>query len=106
MCCLYTGDLPRVDGMLSVTRVFGDANLKGHLSAKPDVSDILLDISCQFLVLGSNGLWVSFSNNQEVVDLIKDIYDPLAASKFIVTEARSRGSFDEISCIVIRFKEV
>lgn len=103
----FPGDLPRVDGLVSVTRGFGDAGVKEHMSAKPDVCDVLVDISCEFLVLGSKGLWAAYSSNQEAVDLVKGLSDPLAAAKLLARQARARGSGeDEISCIVIRFREL
>ncbi|KAI5068499.1 hypothetical protein GOP47_0016844, partial [Adiantum capillus-veneris] len=100
-----SGDLPRVDGQLAVSRAFGDAGLKEHMSAKPDVSDLLVDMSCEFLMLGSNGPWTAFSSNQDAVDLIKNIPDPLVAAKLLAHHARECGSEDGISCIVICFKE-
>ncbi|MCO5574571.1 hypothetical protein L7F22_028359 [Adiantum nelumboides] len=102
----FPGDLPRVDGQLAVSRAFGDAGLKEHMSAKPDLSDLLVDISFEFLVLGSNGLWTSFASNQEAVDLIKDTPNPLKAAKHLAHRARELGSGDEISCIVVRFREL
>ncbi|KAI5059770.1 hypothetical protein GOP47_0026089 [Adiantum capillus-veneris] len=102
----FPGDLARVDGQLAVSRAFGDAGLKEHLSAKPDVSDLLVDMSCEFLVLGSNGLWAAFPSNQVAMDLIKGIPDPLTAATHLAHQARECGSGDEISCIVIRFREL
>ncbi|KAH7306398.1 hypothetical protein KP509_22G009300 [Ceratopteris richardii] len=101
----FPGDLPRVDGQIAVSRAFGDATLKGHMSAKPDVSDLLVDMSFEFLILGSNGLWAAFPSNQDAVNLIRDISDPLMAAKFLAHRARDLGSGDEISCIVVRFRE-
>ncbi|KAL3689273.1 hypothetical protein R1sor_015582 [Riccia sorocarpa] len=99
------GDVPRVDGQLAVARAFGDKSLKAHMSAKPDMEDLLVDLSCQFLILASNGLWRVISN-QEAVDLVQDIMDPAEAAKALVRQARERLNDDDISCIVIRFMEV
>lgn len=100
------GDIPRVDGLLAVARTFGDAGVKEHMSAKPDVSDVVVDISLEFLIMGSNGLWAAFSSNQEAVDLARGIADPVGAAKFLAHQARARGSGDEISCIIVRFREL
>ena len=101
---MRTGDQWRVDGQLSVARVFGDRGLKEHISAKPDVADLVVDLSCEFLVLGSNGLW-SMYDDQEVVNTVKAIGDPVKAAHQLVLEARRRLNEDDISCIVIRFQE-
>lgn len=103
--CSCAGDHWRVDGLVSVARAFGDKSLKEHMSAKPDVADIVVDLSCEFLILGSNGLWAVYSN-QEVVDVVYKIKDPVKAAKQLVDEARIRHSEDDISCIVIQFREL
>lgn len=94
-----------MDGQLSLARVFGDKSLKEHMSAKPDVSDLVVDLSCESLILGSNGLWAMF-DIQEVVDTVKSVGDPVKAAKQLVHEARRRYSEDDISCIVIKFREL
>ncbi|KAL2631444.1 hypothetical protein R1flu_016130 [Riccia fluitans] len=99
------GDVPRVDGQLALARAFGDKSLKSHMTAKPDMEDLVVDLSCQFLILASNGLWRVISN-KEAVDLVKDIMDPAEAAKTLVRQARERLIDDDISCIVIRFTEV
>ncbi len=43
-------------------------------------------------------------SNQEAVDLVKKIRDPMAAAKQLSTEALNRKSKDDISCIVVRFR--
>jgi protein phosphatase 1L len=99
------GDYWRVDGLLSVARAFGDKSLKQHMSARPDLADHVVDLSCEFLILGSNGLWAVFTN-QEVVDIVHRVKDPRLAAQELVSEARNRHSEDDISCLVIQFREL
>uniref|UniRef100_A0A7I4CVF7 protein-serine/threonine phosphatase n=3 Tax=Physcomitrium patens TaxID=3218 RepID=A0A7I4CVF7_PHYPA len=101
----FPGDQLRVDGKLAVTRAFGDKEMKEHISARPDVADIVIDLSCHFLVLGSNGLFSMF-DDQEVVDSVKETDDPVKAARQLVEEARRRLCEDDISCIVVKFQEV
>jgi protein phosphatase 1L len=101
----FPGDQLRVDGKLAVTRAFGDKEMKEHISARPDVADIVIDLSCHFLVLGSNGLFSMF-DDQEVVDRVKETDDPVKAARQLVEEARRRLCEDDISCIVVKFQEV
>ncbi|KAK6131723.1 hypothetical protein DH2020_034520 [Rehmannia glutinosa] len=96
------GDVPRVNGQLAVARAFGDENLKAHLSSEPDVCNVRIDLSTQFVILASDGLWKVMSN-QEAVDIVRPIKNPQAAAKRLTTEALARKSKDDISCIVIRF---
>ncbi|KAJ7568784.1 hypothetical protein O6H91_01G048100 [Diphasiastrum complanatum] len=96
-------DVPRVDGQLAVARAFGDKNLKEHLSADPDIKVEPIDLSTEFLILASDGLW-KVVQNQEAVDLVRKIRDPKAAAKRLTDEALTRKSKDDISCIVVRFR--
>lgn len=41
--------------------------------------------------------------NQEACDCIRDVDDAQKASKKLVKEAKSLGSYDDISCIVVMF---
>ncbi|KAL3644295.1 hypothetical protein CASFOL_012227 [Castilleja foliolosa] len=97
------GDVPRVNGQLAVARAFGDENLKAHLSSEPDICNVCVDESTQFVILASDGLW-KVMNNQEAVDIVRPIKNPQAAAKRLTAEALMRKSKDDISCIVIRFK--
>lgn len=94
-----------MDGLLALTRAFGDKELKEHMSSKLDVADVVVDLSCEFLVLGSNGLF-SMYDNQEVVDRVRRCQDPVKAAHELVVEARRRYCEDDISCIVIKFQEL
>ncbi|KAL6985063.1 protein-serine,threonine phosphatase [Sarracenia purpurea var. burkii] len=96
------GDVPRVNGQLAVARAFGDQSLKAHLSSEPDVRHVPIDSTIEFVILASDGLW-KVMKNQEAINMVKSIRDPQAAAKCLTTEALSRKSKDDISCIVIRF---
>jgi protein phosphatase 1L len=92
-----------VDGQLAVARAFGDKSLKVHLSATPDIRTVTIDDRTDLLILASDGLW-KVMQNQEAVDLVKKIQDPMAAAKQLSSEAVNRKSKDDISCIVVRFR--
>ena len=53
---MQLGNVPRVDGQLSMTRAFGDAKLKEHITAEPDVMIQKIDEDTEFIILASNGL--------------------------------------------------
>ncbi|KAI9095733.1 hypothetical protein K1719_026293 [Acacia pycnantha] len=97
------GDVARVNGQLAVSRAFGDKNLKSHLRSDPDVQQANIDAEAELLILASDGLWKVMSN-QEAVDIARRIKDPQRAAKQLATEALSRESKDDISCVVVRFK--
>ncbi|XP_019171582.1 PREDICTED: probable protein phosphatase 2C 9 [Ipomoea nil] len=98
------GDVPRVNGQLAVSRAFGDKNLKKFLRSDPDVTTADIDGDVDLLIIASDGLWKVMSN-QEAVDIAKKAKNPQKAAKKLAMEALNRESKDDISCIVVRFKE-
>ncbi|KAJ0024381.1 hypothetical protein Pint_08346 [Pistacia integerrima] len=98
-----SGDVPRVNGQLAVSRAFGDKSLKSHLRSDPDIQDITIDVRTDILILASDGLWKVMSN-QEAVDIARKIRDPQKAAKQLTAEALKRDSKDDISCVVVRFR--
>jgi protein phosphatase 1L len=58
----------------------------------------------QFIIMGSDGLWDIFSN-EEAVNYIKDhLHEPHFGAQSITALAYGRGSADNISTIVIVFR--
>lgn len=52
-----SGDVPRVNGQLAVSRAFGDKSLKLHLRSDPDIQETFVDGDTDVLILASDGLW-------------------------------------------------
>ncbi|MCO5576341.1 hypothetical protein L7F22_030150 [Adiantum nelumboides] len=96
------GDVPRVNGQLAVARAFGDKNLKALLKVDPDVHCILIQMTDEFLILASDGVW-KVVENQAAVDLVREVKDPKVAAKQLVGYAIQQNSKDDISCVVVRF---
>ncbi|MCD9645181.1 hypothetical protein HAX54_033903 [Datura stramonium] len=66
------GGVPRVDGQLSMTRVFGDAKVKDHITVEPNVTIEKIDKDTDSIILASDGLWKVMSN-EEVAECIRGI---------------------------------
>ncbi|XP_027093437.1 probable protein phosphatase 2C 9 [Coffea eugenioides] len=98
------GDVPRVNGQLAVSRAFGDKSLKSHLRSDPDILDMNVDVNCDILILGSDGIW-KVMTNQEAVDIARRPKDPQKAAEQLTAEALNRDSKDDISCVVVRFRK-
>jgi protein phosphatase 1L len=52
-----SGDVPRVNGQLAVSRAFGDISLKSHLRSDPDIKFADTNADAELLILASDGLW-------------------------------------------------
>ncbi|PHT50303.1 hypothetical protein CQW23_10050 [Capsicum baccatum] len=92
----------RVGGVLAVSRAFGDKMLKPYVVADPEIQEEEID-GVDFLIIASDGLWNVLSN-KEAVTIVQDIKDAEAASRKLIEEAYSRGSSDNITCVVVRFE--
>lgn len=53
----YVGCVQRVDGVLAMSRAFGDGRLKEHITAEPDVMVQNIVEDTEFIILASDGLW-------------------------------------------------
>ncbi|KAH0784365.1 hypothetical protein KY290_003963 [Solanum tuberosum] len=96
------GNVPRVDGQLAMTRAFGDAKVKDHITVEPSVTIEKIDNDTNCIILASDGLWKVMSN-EEVAECVRGIEDGKKAAEELITEALVKGSRDDISCVVVMF---
>jgi len=98
----------RVAGILATSRALGDYPLKDRnlVIAEPDILTFeLSDHRPQFIILASDGLWDTFTN-EEAVSFIKErIKEPFFGAKSITLQAFHKGSLDNITVLVVSFKD-
>jgi len=95
----------RVAGQLGVSRALGDHSLKGlGVSCRPHVlaRDASSDVA---LVLASDGLWDAMcdADARHIVEHCVSERVPERAAHVLVEDAKSRGSTDNITCLVVFF---
>ncbi|KAL9551124.1 hypothetical protein MBANPS3_004412 [Mucor bainieri] len=91
----------RVNGVLAVTRSLGDSVMKEFVVGNPFTTETELGPNDDFLILACDGLW-DVCEDQDAVDLIKDIKDPQVASQKLLDHALANFSTDNLSIMVIR----
>ncbi|KAK4738221.1 hypothetical protein R3W88_001918 [Solanum pinnatisectum] len=96
------GNVPRVDGQLAMTRAFGDAKVKDHITVEPSVTIEKIDNDTDCIILASDGLWKVMSN-EKVAECVRGIEDGKKAAEELIIEALVKGSRDDISCVVVMF---
>lgn len=97
----------RVSGILATSRALGDYPLKDKrlVIADPDVLTFdLADHKPQFLILASDGLWDSFSNEEAVAYIKSRLDEKLFGAQSITLQAYYKGSLDNITVIIINLK--
>ncbi|XWS50388.1 hypothetical protein CRYUN_Cryun12cG0083600 [Craigia yunnanensis] len=93
----------RVGGVLAMSRAFGNRMLKQFVVAEPEIQDREIDEEIELLVLASDGLW-DVVPNEDAVSLARSEEEPETAARKLTETAFSRGSADNITCIVVRFQ--
>ncbi|CAB3373634.1 Hypothetical predicted protein [Cloeon dipterum] len=98
----------RVAGILATSRALGDYPLKDRnlVVAEPDILTFdLSDHRPQFIILASDGLWDTFTNEEAVTFIKERITEPFYGAKSITLQAFHRGSLDNITVLVVCFKD-
>ncbi|XP_039009946.1 probable protein phosphatase 2C 30 isoform X1 [Hibiscus syriacus] len=99
----------RIQGSLAVSRAIGNKHLKKWVIAVPETKLLKIQPECEFLIMASDGLWNKVTN-QEAVDLVRpfcvdvDKPEPFSACKKLAELSSWRGSFDDISVMIIQLE--
>jgi len=102
----------RLQGQLAVSRAFGNYEFKELeiLSSEPEIHRVSLNTDVEYLVVGSDGLYDHFSN-EELISFIKNGLMNNSNTtlesivKELVEEAIDRGSDDNITILVVKFEK-
>ncbi|XP_076279857.1 protein phosphatase 1L-like isoform X2 [Lasioglossum baleicum] len=98
----------RVAGILATSRALGDYPLKDKklVIADPDILTFdLSDHNPMFIVLASDGLWDTFTNEEAVAFIKERINEPHFGAKSITLQSYYRGSADNITVVVINLRD-
>ncbi|XP_044752632.1 protein phosphatase 1L [Coccinella septempunctata] len=98
----------RVAGILATSRALGDYPLKDKkfVIADPDILTFeLKDHKPMFVILASDGLWDTFTNDEAVSFIKERLHEPDFGAKSLTLQSYHRGSLDNITVIIINFKE-
>ena len=96
----------RIDGILSISRGFGDYDLKNKgLISEPHITKKLIDNNLNYCILASDGVWdtLNLDDVTKITNENKNHFNDIA--KIIVETAMKKGSEDNISCIVIELNK-
>jgi protein phosphatase PTC2/3 len=106
-----------LNSQLAVTRALGDWHLEGMkelgeqggpLSAEPELKMTTLTRDDEFLIIGSDGIWDYFSN-QNAVDFarrkLQEHNDLRLCCRQLVEEALRLGSRDNLTAVMVSFHQ-
>ena len=101
--CVYYN---RVNGVLGVSRAFGDKVLKQWVPADPELVTLPLSPGDDFLVLACDGLW-DVADNETVAELVRKHTAAAGLRKAacaLTTYAIRRGSSDNVTCMIVQLE--
>lgn len=96
--------VPRVQGILAMSRAIGDPSLKPFVTAEPRVADGWLGRNNDVAIIACDGVWDVLKPN-DVIALARQERDPQKAAEAIVAMALDAGSTDNITVVVLDLKE-
>lgn len=96
--------VPRVEGILAISRALGDVCLKPYVSAEPRITEGALGSENDVAVLACDGVWDVLSPG-EVIDEARQERDPRKGAEGISRMALDRGSTDNITVIVLDLRK-
>lgn len=83
-------------GVLAVTRALGDASVKEFVVGSPYTTQTTLNDGDEFMIVACDGLW-DVAEDQDAVDLVRNIMDPQEASQALLKHALDNFSTDNLS---------
>ena len=99
----------RVNGNLALSRAIGDRSERPIVTAEPEIISVPIEDGVdEFILLASDGLW-DVMDSQDAVDYVKSVlshlqedgYDRDMIATSIVEEALRRGTYDNITVLII-----
>lgn len=85
-------DVPRINGILAVSRSLGDFDQKQFVEHKPDINHNLCNY--KFIVIATDGLW-DVMNNQQVTDFVLSM---IFENSDVLSNSRTNKSDYNIAC--------
>lgn len=104
---VYCMGVARVNKVLAVSRAFGNRTLRQVIRPDAELMQRELVTGDDFLVMASDGLW-DVLRNKDVCDVCYSSYlqrRPQAIAEELVNMALSRGSMDNVTCIVVNLAD-
>jgi protein phosphatase 1L len=96
--------VPRVEGILAMSRALGNTGLKPYISCEPRIVEGYPAIENDYAVLACDGVWDVLTPD-ETIKIVRAAIDPWRASEEISKKALDNGSTDNITVIVLDLRE-
>jgi len=96
--------VPRVEGILAISRSLGDAPLKPFVSPEPRIVEGYLGQENDYAILACDGVW-DVLTPETVMDMVRERGDAQKGADDIAARALLEGSTDNITVIVLDMRK-
>ncbi|CAM9165961.1 unnamed protein product, partial [Ectocarpus fasciculatus] len=97
--------IPRVQGVLAVSRAYGNCSIRQYIRADPDIITRDLTPDDDFIVIASDGLWDVYRNS-EVAEIVYAMDQQgcklQRVADHLVQNSLLKGSMDNVTCVIVR----
>ena len=102
---VYCMGVARVNGVLAVSRAFGNRTIKQVIRPDPDIFSISLVDGDEYLIQASDGMW-DVVHNRDLNDICDKFSNegPQKIAEELVSLALSRGTTDNTTCLVLSLR--
>lgn len=97
-------DIPRVQGILAISRALGDSSLKPYVIANPRIVEGYLSQENDYAILACDGVW-DVLEPEDVIKIARKEGKAEVIAQSITKEALRRGSTDNITVIVVDLRD-
>ncbi|RWS12704.1 mucin-17-like isoform X1 [Dinothrombium tinctorium] len=108
-------DTWRVNGTLAVSRAIGDPEHKPYVSSEPDIEEVTLDGSEDFIIMACDGLWDQITPEEATTIVYQHLAENNESNlnevaeniaQILTENAKKEGSTDNITVIVLFLKDI
>ncbi|MCX7857724.1 MAG: protein phosphatase 2C domain-containing protein [Deltaproteobacteria bacterium] len=101
---VITYDIPRVQGVLAISRALGDPSLKPYVIPHPRIVGGFLSEENDYVIIACDGVW-DVLEPENVIRIARSVLDPQDIANRIMKEAMYSGSTDNITVIVVDLRD-
>ncbi|MCS7280838.1 MAG: protein phosphatase 2C domain-containing protein [Desulfobacterota bacterium] len=101
---VITYDIPRVQGILAISRALGDPYLKPYVIANPRIVEGYLSKENDYAIVACDGVW-DVLEPEDVIDIARRKKEADEIAQSIVQKSLNLGSMDNITVVVVDLRD-
>ncbi len=101
---VITYDIPRVQGILAISRALGNPSLKPYVIANPFIVEGYLSRENDYAIIACDGVW-DVIEPEDAINLARKKMEAQTIAEYVTREALRLGSTDNITVVVVDLRD-